>query len=82
MLVGGAPEQRPDHAEAVAAAALEIRATVPLLQVRTVVQHVGAIKQQCIEYRIDYMVHQHGERQFQVTEHVALQRRARQGAYL
>jgi class 3 adenylate cyclase len=33
MLVGGAPEQRPDHAEAVAAAALEIRATVPLLQV-------------------------------------------------
>ncbi|GFR42712.1 hypothetical protein Agub_g3635, partial [Astrephomene gubernaculifera] len=32
MLVGGAPEERIDHAERVAAAALEIRACVPLLQ--------------------------------------------------
>ncbi|GIL63830.1 hypothetical protein Vafri_17794 [Volvox africanus] len=32
MLVGGAPEEREDHAERVAAAALEIRACVPLLQ--------------------------------------------------
>ncbi|GIL93794.1 hypothetical protein Vretimale_97, partial [Volvox reticuliferus] len=32
MLVGGAPEERQDHAERVAAAALEIRACVPLLQ--------------------------------------------------
>ncbi|KAG2501369.1 hypothetical protein HYH03_001159 [Edaphochlamys debaryana] len=32
MLVGGAPDERIDHAERVAAAALEIRACVPLLQ--------------------------------------------------
>lgn len=34
MLVGGAPEERTDHAAAVAAAALEMKLSVPLLQVR------------------------------------------------